>query len=137
MDTICLDFVNSEFRDFRGRWVRDDLQQPGRMELFLARWGLQLDRPFDQAALPTFIALRALLRSLIEALAEGRIAEPELAALNAVLLKMSFSRRLVKDSQGYQLAITPLRKDWDWVQAEIAASFAHMLAYHYASRLKV
>jgi predicted RNA-binding Zn ribbon-like protein len=137
MDAICLDFINSEFRDFRGRWVRDDLQQPGWLEQFLVKWGLQVDHPPDAATLTTLVALRTLLRSLIEALVEGQIADHDLAALNAVLLKMPLSRRLVKDTNGYQLEMVPLKKDWDWVQAEIAASFAHVLADHDPRRLKI
>ncbi len=137
MDTICLDFINSEFRDFRGRWVRDDLQQPGWLEQFLVKWGLQVDRPPDTATLTTLITLRTLLRSMIEALVEGQIADHDLAALNAVLLKMPLNRHLVKDIEGYRLEMVPLKKDWDWVQAEVAASFAHLLAYHDPRRLKV
>ena len=137
MDAICLDFINSEFRDFRGRWVRDDLQQPGWLEQFLVKWGLRVDQPPDAETLTTLIALRTLLNSMIEALVEGQIADHDQAALNAVLLKMPLSRRLMKDREGYKLEMVPLKKDWDWVQAEIAASFAHLLAYHDPRRLKV
>ncbi len=137
MDTLCIDFINSEFRDFRGRWVRDDLQQPGWLEQFLVKWGLQVDRPPDGATLTTLVTLRALLRSMIEALAEGQITDHDQAALNAVLLKMPLSRYLIKDTEGYRLEMVPLKKDWDWVQAEIAASFAHLLAYHDPRRLKI
>ncbi|TMD69784.1 MAG: hypothetical protein E6I91_01240 [Chloroflexi bacterium] len=137
MDAICLDFINSEFRDFRGRWVRDDLQQPGWLEQFLVKWGLRVDQPPDAETLTTLIALRTLLNSMIEALVEGQIADHDQAALNAVLLKMPLSRRLMKDREGYKLEMVPLKKDWDWVQAEIAASFAHLLAYQDPRRLKV
>ena len=137
MDTLCLDFINSEFRDFRGRWIRDDLQQPGWLEQFLVKWGLRVDRPPDTATLTTLVALRTLLRSTIEALSEGQIADHDQAALNAVLLKMPLSRCLMKGTEGYQLEMVPLKKDWDWVQAEIAASFAHLLASHDPRRLKI
>ncbi len=137
MDSIYLDFINSEFRDFRGRWVRDDLQQPGWLEQFLVKWGLQVDHPPDAATLITLVVLRTFLRSLTEALVEGQIADHDLAALNAVLLKMPLNRRLVKDQEGYRLDMVPLKKDWDWVQAEIAASFAHVLADHDPKRLKI
>ncbi len=137
MDSIYLDFINSEFRDFRGRWVRDYLQQPGWLEQFLVKWGLQVDHPPDAATLITLVVLRTFLRSLTEALVEGQIADHDLAALNAVLLKMPLNRRLVKDSEGYRLDMVPLKKDWDWVQAEIAASFAHVLADHDPKRLKI
>lgn len=137
MEALCLDFINSEFRDFRGRWVRDDLQQPGWLEQFLVKWELQVDPPHDAATMSTLIALRSLLRSLIEALVEGQITDHDLTALNAVLLKMPLSRRLVKDQERYRLDMAPLKKDWDWVQAEIAASFAHVLADHDPRRLKI
>jgi len=137
MDTICLDFINSEFRDFRGRWVRDDLQRPGWLEQFLVKWGLQVDRPPDAAMLTTLVALRTLLRSMIESLVEGQIADYDQASLNAVLLKMPLSRRLAKDTGGYRLEMVPLKKDWDWVQAEVCASFAHLLAYRDPRRLKI
>ncbi len=137
MEAICIDFINSEFRDFRGRWVRDDLQQPGWLEQFLVKWGLQVDAPPDAAALTALVGLRTLLRSLIESLVEGQIADHDLAALNAVLLKMPLNRRLVKDQEGYRLDMVPLKKDWDWVQVEIAASFAHVLADHDPRRLKI
>ncbi len=137
MDAMYLDFINSEFRDFRGRWVRDDLQQPGWLEQFLVKWGIQVDRPPDAATLTTLVALRTLLRSMIEAQVEGQIADYDQAALNAVLIKMPLNRRLIKDIEGYRLEMAPLKKDWDWVQAEVAASFAHLLAYHDPRRLKV
>jgi predicted RNA-binding Zn ribbon-like protein len=137
MDTIYLDFINSEFRDFRGRWVRDDLQQPGWLEQFLVKWGLQVDDPPDAAVLTTLDGLRTLLRSMTEALVEGQFSDHHQAALNAVLLKMPLNRRLVKGPEGYRLDMVPLKKDWNWVQAEIAASFAHLLVYHDPKRLKI
>jgi predicted RNA-binding Zn ribbon-like protein len=137
MDAIYLDFINSEFRDFRGRWVRDDLQQPAWLEQFLVKWGLQVDDPLDAAALTALIGLRTLLRSLTEVLVEERFSDHDQATLNALLLKMSMNRRLVKEQERYRVVMAPLRKDWDWVQAEIAASFAHLLADHDPKRLKI
>ena len=137
MDMMCIDFINSEFRDFRGRWVRDDLQQPGWLEQFLVKWGLQVDRPPDGAVLTTLLELRALLRSMIEALVEGQIADHDLAMLNAFLLKMPLNRRLVQGAEGYRLEMVPLKQDWDWVQAEMAASFTQLLAYQDPRRLKI
>src|SRR5690242_12883755 len=99
MEMLCVDFINSEFRDFRGRWVRDELQRPGWLEQFLAKWGLPVDLPVDAATLTQLVALRTLLRSLIEGLAEGQVADHDQAALNAVLLKMPLSRRLMKDTE--------------------------------------
>src|SRR5712692_2738175 len=101
MDTICLDFINSEFRDFRGRWVRDDLQQPGWLEQFLVKWELQVENPPDAAVIAALVTLRALLRRMIEALAGGQISDDDQAMFNAILLKIPLKRYLMKDAEGY------------------------------------
>jgi predicted RNA-binding Zn ribbon-like protein len=137
MDALCLDFINSEFRDFRGRWVRDDLQQPSWLEQFLVKWGLQVEAPPDAAALAALVTLRTLLSHMIETLEYGQISDDDQAMLNAILLNIPLKRILLKDTEGYRLEMLPLQKDWDWVQAEIAASFAYMLATHDPRRLKI
>jgi len=137
MDALCLNFINSEFRDFRGRWVRDDLLREDWREQFLARWGLQVDNPPDETTIAAFIALRTLLAHMIETLAHGQIEEDDRTMFNAILLKSPFNRSLEKDVEGYSVAILPLKRDWDWVQAEIAASFAHLLIAHEPARIKL
>ena len=137
MEALCVDFINSEFHDFRGRWVRDDLQQPDWMDQFLTKWGLLVEQPPDTDVLSTLVSLRTFLRSMIETLVEGTITEQDQAALNAIMLKMPLCRSLERDTHDYQLEMVPLKKDWDWIQAEIAASFAHVLAYHDPRRLKI
>ena len=137
MDAACIDFINSEFRDFRGRWVRDDLQQPGWLEQFLVRWGLQVASPPDATPWPALLGLRSLLRHMMEALPNGQFSDSDLGTLNAVLLKAASYRQFVQEGRGYRLEMVPLKKDWDWVQAEIAASFAELLATQDPQRLKV
>ncbi len=137
MEALCVDFINSEFRDFRGRWMRDDLQQPGWMEQLLTKWEIQVDQPLDATMLVTLVSLRSLLRSMIEKLPMGTITNEDQAMLNAIMLKMPLYRYLDKDILEYNLKMVPLKQDWDWVQAEIAASFAHILAFHDPKRLKI
>ena len=137
MDAVYMDFINSEFRDFRGRWIRDDLHQPGWLEQFLARWRLQVASPPDATTLPALLRLRTLLRHMVEALANGQFSDIDLGTLNAVLLKTASYQQLVQDDRGYRLEMVPLKQDWDWVQAEIAASFAELLAIHDPQRLKI
>src|SRR6266516_3667455 len=118
--------------------VMDDLWQPGWLEHFLAQWGLQIEEPPDEAVLAELVALRAFLRRLLESLtAAGQISDEQQAELNAILLKTPLKRHIEKDGEGYRLEMLPLRKDWDWVQAEIAASFVHLLTAHDARRLKL
>jgi predicted RNA-binding Zn ribbon-like protein len=137
MDAIYFDFINSEFRDFRGRWTRDDLQQPDWLDRFLVRWSLQVDYALDATTITSLVALRTLLQRMTEALVEGQITDDDQAALNVILRKVPLNRRLSKDNRGYQLEMVPLKRDWDWVQAEIAASFAHLVTSHDYRRLKI
>jgi predicted RNA-binding Zn ribbon-like protein len=137
MNAACLDLLNSEFRDFRGRWVRDELQQPQWLEQFLARWGLSVATPSNLTVLAALMALRAQLRRMVEALAHGQFSANDLAALNAILLKSPASRCVVWNGQEYCLELVPLKKDWDWIQAEIAASFADLVINHDLQRLKI
>jgi len=138
MDALYLDFVNSEFRDFRGRWVRDELEQPGWVEAFLLKWELQVESPLDTTTRAVLVALRTLLSHVIETLTkEGQIAEQDQVALNAVLFKVPLHRHIRKDTHGYQMEMMPVKRDWEWAQTKIVASFMHMLAAHDAQRLKI
>ena len=138
MDALYLDFVNSEFRDFRGRWVSDELEQTAWVEAFLLKWGLHVERPLDTPTRALLVTLRTLLSRMIETLTkEGQIAEQDQVALNDVLFKVPLRRHLRKDTHGYQVEMVPMHRDWEWVQAEIVASFVHMLAVHDAHRLKI
>jgi predicted RNA-binding Zn ribbon-like protein len=137
MDALCVDFINSDFRDFRGRWVRDDLLRPEWLEQFLTKWELPAENPPDAAVIASLQALRSLLQRMIEAIAGGKIAETDLALFNAILLKVPLKRNLTYNTEGYQVELIPMKRDWNWVQAEIAASFAHMLTHHDPRRLKL
>ena len=82
-------------------------------------------------------ALRSLLQRMVVALADGQPSENDLLALNAIMHKAPLGRHLVRDGKDYRLELVALKKDWNWVQAEIAASFAELLAFHDPQRLKV
>lgn len=138
MESACLDFLNSEFRDFRGRWVRDDLLQPTWLEAFLVRWNLQVSEAADAPPLDLLLALRTLLQRIVEVLASGnQPSMTDMSALNAYLLNAPLQRHLLQEGQQYRLAMIPLERNWHWVHAEIVASFAELLVKHDPLRLKV
>lgn len=137
MDVLCLDFLNSEFHDFRGRWVRDELLQPDWVDHFLVRWNLHIAAPLDETAHAALLALRSLLRSMIEALEEGALPDELLALFNTLLLKTPMHLHLKQDGERYHVEMAPLHKDWQWVQTEIAASFAYLLTEHDPRRIKL
>lgn len=138
MEILCADFLNSEFRDFRGRWVKDLLYQPEWLEEFCARWGLRVAGNPDTATLDAFAQMRSLLRAMIETVATNQpLSYEDLAALNSILVATPTVRHVVRVEQGYQLDLLPLEKNWHWVMTEIAASFAELLTEHDSRRLKI
>ena len=138
MDALCLDFLNSEWGDFRGRFRRDDLQQFAWVRDFLKRWNLDVNEPLTPAVLIMLMELRTSLRQIFEALPDGEPPREALNALNEVLVGTPPVRRLVWSCEhGFDLEEAPVIKDWRWVATEIAASFADLLVNHEKKRLKI
>ncbi|MBO0778605.1 MAG: CGNR zinc finger domain-containing protein [Ktedonobacteraceae bacterium] len=138
MDAACLDFINSEFRDFRGRWTRDDLLRPDWLKQFQTRWHLQTECPPDQEMLGELITLRTVLQQAVEVVTvEGQLQQRDLDMLNSVMRRSMASRCLSADDDGYRLELVPQSRDWHWVQAEIVSSFVHLLTRYDPQRLKI
>jgi predicted RNA-binding Zn ribbon-like protein len=138
MESLCLEFVNSEFRDFRGRWVNDYLRHPEWLAQFLEKWHLQVEQPADEQTLEELVTLRALLAHIVQALhtPEGIDAE-DVAALNRLLDKTVFRYQVECIDRELHIASLPVRLDWNWVQNEIIADFLTLLADYATLRLKV
>lgn len=138
MESLCLEFVNSEMRDFRGRGSRDDLQNPAWLARFLEKWHLAVELPADQAVMAELISLRALLIHVVETLKrQASIDEDDLAALNGRLRATCFTYQIERSEQGYGLNSLPLKQDWRRVQSEIIADFIILLENSDLERLKI
>ena len=138
MDLLCLDFMNSEFRDFRGRWARDDLQRPEWLTQFFKKWHLHVDQPCNDAVLAELSQLRALLIRVVKTLnSEAGVDERDLEALNTRLRKSAFSNQIERMDQEFHLVSVPLQQDWNWVQSEIITDFITLLVDYDPQRLKV
>lgn len=139
MEFVCLDFLNSDWHDYRGTGRSEDrLLRPAWMEKFLQRWGLQVAQELDAAELTALIALRTLLQRMVEQLVQGQqLSDEDIAALNAAMETMPLIHALTRTDATFHLALTPLARDWRWIRATIAASFAELLAHHDISRIKI
>ncbi|MHB8945975.1 MAG: CGNR zinc finger domain-containing protein, partial [Bacillota bacterium] len=134
-----LDLLSSEWHDYRGSGRSEDrLRQPAWLKDFVGRWGFSpagRPGPDDIEALAN---LRALIKRMVDRLGEGRApADRDLAALDRVLARGPEVIRLTRDADGYHQGSVPLRQDWDWVLARIAASFADLLTHGEPERVKV
>jgi predicted RNA-binding Zn ribbon-like protein len=129
----ALDLVNSQ----HGR-SPDLLDDEDWFDGFARQWG------YAQAGRPTrrererLVALRALMRGIVEAVDEGDGPNAtQLVQLNRVLRAVRASRELSTAGGTFELRLVPARRDWTWVLSELAASLADLLADGETDRLKV
>jgi predicted RNA-binding Zn ribbon-like protein len=132
--------VNSRWTDHLGSdRVYDRLPLAEWRHAFLAHWSLlETGAAGSSEAIQELRALRGLLRRLLEAFARGDTpVGADVGALNGFLGASPRTRRLEAAGDRYRLAEVPVRSDWPWALAEVAASAADLLATGERGRLKV
>jgi predicted RNA-binding Zn ribbon-like protein len=130
-----VDLVNSEEWDGFGK-LTDHLRDPRWLATFLKHWELY---PLPSKDVPRrkLTQLRVLLRRTAQKLAAGgSLGTRELSTLNQALNVPAW-QKLVQDQNGFRAETVPVRSDWDWVIARIAASLGEMLANREVERIKV
>jgi predicted RNA-binding Zn ribbon-like protein len=138
MNALWIDFVNSDWRDYRGSGRREDrLEDPQWLRRFRQQWNLgSIDprRPEDRTSLRR---LRSLLQRIVRSIVEG--AEPrrrDLTALNRWLSAKPVRSRLASERGEFRLQLVPTARGLDAVCFAIAASFAEFLVEGDPSRLR-
>jgi predicted RNA-binding Zn ribbon-like protein len=130
-----VDLVNSEEWDGFGK-LTDHLGNPRWLLAFLKHWKLY-PLPSKDVPRDKLVQLRVLLRRTAEKLAAGgSLSARELSSLNQAL-NVPVWQRLVQDQNGFRAETVPVRSDWDWVIARIAATLGEMLANREVERIKV
>jgi predicted RNA-binding Zn ribbon-like protein len=129
----ALDLVNSQ----HGRGA-DLLDGDRWLTGFIGRWGYRPAAQPGRRERQQLLALRDLMRRIVETLDQG---EPptagDLAQLNIVLGARPVRRELTMKQAAFNLRLAPARRDWTWVLSELAASFAELLADGEIARIKV
>jgi len=139
MEFMCVDFLNSDWRDWRGSGRREDrLDSPEWWSSFCSRWDLDAPMPPDGEIRDALGELRAHMRSMIEAMAAGApLAEQDLQALNRALEQLAVHPKLLVTRDAYRLQQVALTEGWPYVVGRIAESFAKLLAEEDVRRLKI
>jgi len=130
-----VDLTNSEEWNGFGK-LTDHLANPRWLATFLKHWSLH---PLPSKDVPRrkLGQLRVLLRRAAEKLAAGGSLDPrEISKVNQAL-KVAVRQKLVQDQNGIRAETVPVRSDWTWVIARIAASLGEMLADREVERIKV
>lgn len=136
-ETLSLEFMHSDWGDFRGRWRVDYLLKPEWLQEFMAKWHLEVSDAPTESEIQALVALRALMMRIVASLPSGGPGEEDLTALNSILQSVPSMRRLLWRHEKFELETQPLVKNWSWVMAEIAGSFAELLVYSDLRRLKM
>ena len=128
-DHLCLDFVNSRLTDHLGGGaVMDRVDAAEWRAWFVERW--HLGPIFARPSLEQLKAARETVRNVLQDWAGGKVPRrSHLKALDAWLAAAAVRRRL--DGK-----VEPVRRDWDWVIAEVVASATELMAEAEPVRLK-
>ena len=136
---ICLDLINSEHFDYRGRrGLQDNLTNPAWVAAFAQHWHLPVTSPPDALSMAALRALRALLRQMFEAAATGQpVTDEELEELNAFLALAPVMLQVRRSGTRVVLQTIMLHEGWTAAASQIAASWVEVLASIPPTRLKV
>lgn len=139
MESISIDFLNSDWRDWRGTGNHENrLTNKEWLTAYLEKWQLHDVPPPSEAVLAQLNALRERMRSIVEAIcAEKALAEDDLDALNQHMQPLSAFPQLRTDTNGYRLEQITSVKGWSLVMARIAVDLAELISSENVRRLKI
>ncbi|MED1781551.1 CGNR zinc finger domain-containing protein [Brevibacillus fortis] len=141
MDWLCIDFLNSDWRDWRGSGRGENrLENQEWLASFLQTYNLTAPLPMNEECAASLLQLRERLRRMLEAVVRGdRFQEEDLVELNRVLGLASFQVQVlyVEEEGGYRQKQSSSTEGWPLVMAQIAASFAELLAPQHLERIKI
>ncbi|WP_435925066.1 CGNR zinc finger domain-containing protein [Paenibacillus sp. DYY-L-2] len=139
METVWSDFMNSEWRDWKGSGrTGDQLGEEKWEHYFLNKWGLKANVPADEETLERLRDFRARLMGLSQKCVRGEtLSGVDLEYLNRILDKGPVKRRVTEQAGIIGFESFPLREDWDQVMAEVADSFARTLVDGETERIRI
>ena len=136
---LCLDLINSEHFDCRGRRdVQDNLTNPEWVSAFAQHWHLPVTPPPDALSMAALRALRVLLRQMFEGtVAAQPVTDAQIEELNAFLALTPVMRQARRSGSGVRLQSIMFHEGWTAVASQIAASWVDVLERILPARLKV
>ncbi|MCD9025492.1 CGNR zinc finger domain-containing protein [Cohnella silvisoli] len=132
------DFLNSVHHDWRGDGaVEDRLDDPDWLRKWLKQQQFDLGLP-NSNELSNLKQLRELMHRIVMVLVSAVSPSAEdIQALNKVLADGPVIRQIATTDVHYRVTLSPTGHQWPNVMAEIAASFAQMLADGEPSRIRI
>ena len=139
MNALWIDFVNSDWHDYRGRDPdRDQLADPVWLLGFIEEKGLPRIDTRNRAVRSGLRELRDLLQQLIRTLVEsGRLRAADLETVNGYLAARPVTSRLEVSDDACRVRLTPTAKGLDAVLFAVVESFASFVVEGDPERLKL
>lgn len=139
MNAPWIDLLNSDWRDYRGSGQREDrLEDPRWLSDFVERFRLAPGRTPSNADVLLLKRLRALLGAATKRLAKGDgLTGRQIASLNAFLAAAPALRCVERRDAVYRLALEPQGNRPRDLAANVAWSFAQMLAERDPTRVRI
>jgi predicted RNA-binding Zn ribbon-like protein len=129
----ALDLVNSQHGE-----GPDLLEDPVWLGDFLAHWGYASAGSPRGGERRGLVALRAVMRRIVEAVSRGESPAPsDLDGINRFLRRGRLAPALETDGADFELRLVPVRRDWPSVRSELASALAELLSRGEPDRLKV
>jgi|SRR5581483_2136399 len=136
-EVACIDFVNSAFTDYLGTGETSDRIAAVEWQAwFLDRYDLT---PDVRGAPPVerLTALRRDLRRILEKWSSDRsLSARDLRVLDAWVSAAPVRQRVAGTGAALDLVQEPLRRDWAWVMATVAASAVELMRSGDPRRMK-
>ncbi|USG64663.1 CGNR zinc finger domain-containing protein [Brevibacillus ruminantium] len=140
MEWLCLDFINSDCRDWRGSGERlERLTKPEWWQYFSQKWELGEGMPTDPDLIKALAKLRSQMRNVTEAVvAEKAPDQQDLDGINQVSASVPTCRQITfQQTGGFQAVELVLAEGWALIMGKIAASFIELLTGSDLRRLKI
>jgi predicted RNA-binding Zn ribbon-like protein len=139
MNMFWLDLLNSDWHDYKGGGRHEDrLDNYDWLRKFLQHWGELQINPEDPATREKLRNLRTLIRAMADDFMTGKkINENDLESLNSILESSLSISRLEAKGKAYSLRQVPRERGLAFILAEIASSFADVIARGESERLKI
>jgi predicted RNA-binding Zn ribbon-like protein len=136
-DVACIDLVNSSFTDYLGGGdTSDRITSTAWQEWFLGRYGL-MPESRDPPPLEELVALRDDLRRILDKWARHVALSPrDVRLLDSRIRAAPVRQRVTAGGAALELVQEPLRRDWPWIIATLAASAVELMRTRDAKRLK-
>lgn len=133
---LGLAFINSRWY-LTHKLHTEILSEPQLLADFLHRHQLPPLPPAPEEALRRLLALRTFLAKALDGFLVDRTLAPEtIAGLNGYLAGAPCLRQVAQQGNSVSLSLAPLKYDWDWFMAEVAASFVELVSRPETERIK-